>query len=113
MQNLVLIEPLAFSVRLVSMNLLKYTFLRLALVFSISLICVWVLKIAVLLSIIFALLMSLSLSYLFFPKLREAAGVEVAQLWRKLFPTKNIKHEDTLVEDEYVEQMKKSQGLDF
>ncbi|MFW0109126.1 DUF4229 domain-containing protein [Rothia sp. P13129] len=95
------------------MNLLKYTLLRLALVFSISLICVWALKIAVLLSIIFALLMSLSLSYLFFPKLREAAGVEVAQLWRKLFPTKNIKHEDTLVEDEYVEKMKKSQGLDF
>lgn len=97
------------------MNFLKYSLLRFGLMIVVFLLCMW-LNVGLILSGVFAILIAFAVSYLAFPKLHVAAGQDM-QRWfskrRKDAPLKKAVAEDTEIEDEYAEQKRREEGIDF
>ena len=97
------------------MNFLKYSLLRFGLMIVVFLLCMW-LNVGLILSGVFAILIAFAVSYLAFPKLHVAAGQDM-QRWfskhRKDTPQKKAVAEDTEIEDEYAEQKRREEGIDF
>ncbi|MDO4916417.1 MAG: DUF4229 domain-containing protein [Rothia sp. (in: high G+C Gram-positive bacteria)] len=96
------------------MNFLKYSILRLLLLVIAFYVCYW-LNVGLILSGIFAVLIAFAISYLAFPRLHVAAGEDL-QRWfgkRKKNRNKVAASEDTAVEDDFADQQRHQQGLDF
>ncbi|MEU4207013.1 DUF4229 domain-containing protein [Rothia terrae] len=86
------------------MNLLKYTLLRFGIMLVVFFLCIF-LKIGLVFSAIFAVIIALAACYLGFPHLHVAAGEDMARLFKgKKSSTKRSEEETNReIEDAYVD----------
>nr|WP_281727792.1 DUF4229 domain-containing protein [Rothia terrae] len=89
---------------MISVNLLKYTLLRFGIMLLVFILCMF-LKIGLVFSAIFAVIIALAACYLGFPRLHVAAGEDMARLFkRKKSSTKRSEEETNReIEDAYVD----------
>lgn len=96
------------------MNLLKYTLLRFGIMIVVFLLCLW-LHIGIIFGGVFAILISVAVCYLAFPRLHTRASEDFRRIFRRSANRKTgdegeRARADAAVEDDYVEEQLRREG---